>query len=368
MKYILVIGLLFTTLITACGESDREAAMPSLHSPYKMNFAEVATEQTAGFQCPSPPAEPLQDMKFKSFYKKSDPARAEVNRKAQKKYEKQTENLRKFENELILMANRYLKSGKQEDAAAQCVLDWLHQWAAGDAFLGKTNAQGSFVRQWGLAVVASAFAQIQSSPQLDDRKKQVVTAWLLNVAHSVKNDYTGETTTSVRPKNNHLYWAAWAVTMTAAALDQKELYTWGVNNAKYALLAQMKDDGTLPLEMNRGKRALHYHVFALTPLMLIAETATRNGENLYELKDGLLHVAAKRVFDGMKDPAEFAKQTGVEQEPITNMSNEHFAWLEIYNSRFPDPEMEAWLQAHRPIFSRRAGGDVQFLFRQPETN
>jgi len=38
-------------------------------------------------------------------------------------------------------------------------------------------------------------------------------------------------------------------------------------------------DGTLPLEMGRGQRALHYHLFALAPLVTMAELAAANGED-----------------------------------------------------------------------------------------
>jgi len=321
------------------------------------------TGQTAGgFECPTLPAKPQQDLVFKSVYKKSDPQRAEVNKRAQKKYSRQTEDLRKFENDLVLMSNNYLKT--KNDAIAQCALNWLYEWAVEEAYLGRTNSQGVFIRQWGLAVVASAFAQIQSSPALDPQKKQVVKAWLLNVAQNVMEDYAGSTSQAIKLQNNHLYWAAWAVTVTSSALNDKELYKWGVNKAKYAILVQMRDDGTLPLEMARGEKALHYHIFAMTPLVLIAETAARNGEDLYDLKNGLLHTAAKRVFEAMKDSTSFAQEAGEPQEDASQISSEHFAWLEVYNSRFPSPEMEAWLEASRPIFSRRAGGDVRFLFRR----
>ncbi len=40
----------------------------------------------------------------------------------------------------------------------------------------------------------------------------------------------------------------------------------------------------------------------------------------------------------------------------------HFSWLEAYNARFPDATKEAFLAKHRPVISRRTGGDMTFLY------
>lgn len=365
--YLLIAVTVFAFSLSACvetgGTANVQSVRPSRQEDAPIPERKVAEVKVNEFKCRPSPAKPPQTLKFKSYYKKSDQQRAEVNKKAHKKYRSQTESLRKFENELIMMSNGYLRSGRENDAIAQCALGWLHEWAAGDAYLGKSNTQGEFIRQWGLAVVSSAYGQIKSSPALDKQQEKEVEAWLLKVAQEVMKDYSGSATSSVRFQNNHLYWAAWAVTATALALDDAALYRWGVGKAKYAILTQIREDGTLPLEMGRGKKALHYHVFALTPLVLIAETAARSGEDLYELRDGILRKAAQRVFEGIKDPSTFAQQAETAQEPVSQMSSEHFAWLEVYNSRFHDPAIEAWLKNSGPVFSRRAGGDVKFLYR-----
>ena len=44
---------------------------------------------------------------------------------------------------------------------------------------------------------------------------------------------------------------------------------------------QIRPDGTLPLEMARGRRAFHYHLYALAPLVLLAEFGEANQLDLY---------------------------------------------------------------------------------------
>ncbi|MFK5047780.1 alginate lyase family protein, partial [Klebsiella pneumoniae] len=66
--------------------------------------------------------------------------------------------------------------------------------------------------------------------------------------------------------NNHAYWAGLAVTAAGVAANDRDLFDWGIG--KYHLGAgQVTAQGTLPLEMARRGKALHYHLFALTPLV-----------------------------------------------------------------------------------------------------
>ncbi|MGZ9097906.1 MAG: alginate lyase family protein [Micavibrio sp.] len=323
--------------------------------PYDVS---VSAPTGATFFCPKSPAPAPQNLILKSVYKKSDPQRATIDRKAQKVYEKETSESRRYENNLLRMANDYLRTGST--AKAQCVLDWLYEWAREDALLGETNDMGVAVRQWTLASLGSAYAQIRNAT-LDETKKEAVEAWLFSCAVAVIGDYPTDATQG-RKFNNHLYWAAWAVTITGAALNNQEFYDWGIGRAKNAINNQFKDDGTLPLEMARGKRAMHYHIFAAAPLIMLAETGARNGDNLYDLRDGILHRYVLRIMDGIEDPDYFKVKSGSEQTDFEDLHPGHLVWLEAYNHRFPSPAIEEMLDGIRPLFLRRTGGDMTFLY------
>lgn len=316
--------------------------------------------------CEQSPTPPVKSLILGSVYKKSDPTRSEIDEDAQQIYQQQTSGLNSFENRLSLLANNYLKTDRKDARSAACALDWLYTWAKGDAFLGETNVQGGYARQWGLATLSSAYMQVRDFPFFDQNKKDVIEKWLLQIAQRVMYDYA-DISSYVRKQNNHLYWAAWAVTSTGIATGRRDLYEWGVGKVKYALHAQAKEDGTLPLELIRGQKALQYHLFALAPLVMVSEAAMNNGEDLYSLNNGRLHKIVARTFEGFKDSSYFNEKSGHKQIPGNAISAGHFSWMEAYNARFPDPAMEAFLAKHRPVISRRTGGDMTFLYDRKQT-
>ncbi len=359
-KHSLYACLIFTFLLCACSPGNSDDPPIQAIPPYSV----TGTSEYPGINtistCPSLPSTPPRDLQFESIYDKEDPHRADVDQTKKKAYKRATRPIYKFENGLISMSNSYLKSGGRDETSSACALDWLYQWAKAGALLGNVNAQGTFIRQWDLAVVSSAYIEIRASPYLNSDKKLIVEKWLNTIANVIISNYENSNT-AVSKQNNHLYWAAWAVTATGVATDNNRFYRWGVNQIRNTVETHIAPDGTLPLELNRGKKALQYHIFALSPLVMVAETAERNGENIYDLNDRALHRLISRVSASMKDPSWFESRTGYKQSPASKMDPEHFSWVEVYNNRFPDPGRTAWLKQHRPVFSRRTGGDMTYL-------
>ena len=77
---------------------------------------------------------------------------------------------------------------------------------------------------------------------------------------------------------------------------------------------QIQPNGALPLEMARGGRALHYHLYALAPLVLLAEFGEVNHLDLYAHANGAIHRLVDFSVAGLQDPTPFVKATGVQQE------------------------------------------------------
>ena len=91
-------------------------------------------------------------------------------------------------------------------------------------------------------------------------------------------------------------------------------------------------NGTLPEEMARGQRALFYHVFSVVPLVLMAEMATKRGEDWYALGNGAVHRLVQLSASGLANPETFDRLASVPQErPI----NTRAGWLQVYQRRFP---------------------------------
>ena len=354
----------FVVALSACTNAYSESAKAKsknessvLALPYDLPARH--RESSTAFSCPTPKASAPVNLVLESVYDSSDPYRATPDPEREEAYAQETRESRAFENQLLQMANGYLQTGSSE--RAQCVLDWLYHWAKEDALLGDTNNMGVIVRQWMLASLGSAYAQVRDDSFLNGKKKRVVEDWLRRCAKTVMADYPRDATQG-RKQNNLLYWASWAVTITGISLNDTALYDWGIERAKRALSSQMQDDGTLPLEMARGQRALHYHIFAAVPLVMLAEAGERNGDHIYQMRDGIFHRFVYRILEGMRDPAYFETESGVPQNGSGNLHPGHLAWMEPYNSRFPTPEIERRLEKARPVFLRRTGGNMTLLY------
>jgi poly(beta-D-mannuronate) lyase len=102
--------------------------------------------------------------------------------------------------------------------------------------------------------------------------------------------------------------------------------------------------------MARGQRALHYHLYALAPLVMIAEFGEANGMNLYARSDGAIHRLADVSIAGLANPELFSKATGVPQEVPTRPSGDQIGWAPPYEQRFPNPQL-ARLIANAPTLS-----------------
>jgi len=335
------------------------------HAELQLPFKPINVPQAADSTvvCMQPDVKPPKSLYFESIYNKSDSKRAIINPAAQKKYREQSAPFIRFENKIIAYANAYQASAQKNSYFANCTIDWLYHWARQNALLGRSNEAGEIMRQWSLASIASAYAQVKSEPMADLQKKKKIEAWLKQITQKVINFYPNDTEIR-RKKNNHLYWAAWAVTMSGIALDDDRFFGWGINRTQQVIENEILPDGTFPLEMSRGSKALQYHNFAIMPLVMIAEAGFYNGVNLYQIKNGRLHIAVKRVLKGLDNPKYFRKKTEVTQDKIDFSNTGLMAWMEVYNARFPTYSARKWIKNSRPLISRRLGGNMSLLYKK----
>lgn len=226
--------------------------------------------------------------------------------------------------------------------AAICAAKDLADLAKANSLLGSMQGnQASYVQGWVLGAFAVSWLKIRSIPQIDQQNRDLITHWLAAMAVENKGYY------DQRPKaedarNNHRYWAGFAVSAAGIAANRRDLFDWGVESARIGL-RQVGPDGSLPLEMGRRAKALHYHLFAVAPLVITAELAKANGIDLYQDNDGALKRLAAFSLKGISDPAPFVKAAGIAQEPVT-IAGGTVGWLIPYQHRFPEPEQKAMLE------------------------
>lgn len=83
--------------------------------------------------------------------------------------------------------------------------------------------------------------------------------------------------------------------------------------------------------------ALHYHLFAAAPLVILAELGEANGVDLYGENHGALRKLVLTAASGLIDPMLFANAAGVAQNPQEGGSEATIAWARPFARRFPNP-------------------------------
>jgi poly(beta-D-mannuronate) lyase len=239
----------------------------------------------------------------------------------------------------------------KDKSRALCALNWLQTWSAADAWLGDmVTRQAEYQRKWDLAGIA--FAYVKLRPLASPAQRAVIEPWLQRWAATARAFFDNPE----RKRNNHWYWLGLGIMATSLATDNPTLWT----QAEAVFVDAMRDiqaDGSLPMELERQERGLFYHVFAMMPLVVMAEIANRRGLDWYALGDGALHRLVKLSATGLALPATFEALAGKPQElPL----NARAGWLSLYQSRFPD-RLRGLALPEVPTKHRWLGGDVNLL-------
>jgi len=254
-------------------------------------------------------------------------------------------------------ADFYLQSGSS--SATACVLKILDANARNQAITGiMASNQSYYIQNWTLGALAVTYLKVRNSSAGSPAERNEIVHWLVQVAQSTQGYFNERRARYTRDgRNNHLYWAGFAVMSAGIAADNRALYNWGVGTYRDGV-SQITPDGTLPLEMARGRRALHYHLFAADPLVTMAEFGEANGQDLYAFDRGAVHHLVARCVSGLENNAWFAQQTSFPQdEPGPRLTPADVAWLHPYERRFPDPATATLLRQVHSLHIMYLGGD-----------
>jgi poly(beta-D-mannuronate) lyase len=246
--------------------------------------------------------------------------------------------------------------------AGACALLWIQTWAQGSALEGTVNRQGAFEDKWLLCGIALAFLKLRDTGLVTPEATQPIALWLEGATDRIRADY--DVFDDSYKRNNHAYWAGLLLAAVGIAADDSNRFNWGLSRYRMGI-GDITRDGTLPDEMTRKERALHYHCFALDPLVLLAEMGEVNGIHLYGERHGALHRLVQRTVAGLEDPTWFSAHAGATQVMPNPLQTDEVAWMEVYQSRFPTPEIEALLKPLRPVIYDRNGGDMTDTFATP---
>ncbi len=323
------------------------AAAAPLRSPWDLHPVALSDKPYA---CPAP-THVSPNLTSSGYY--TDSHHSVINEEEHEQYKEVTAPYQEVVKKIVQAADAYQTTGSR--AAAECAAT-LIDTAAKDHFLAGTmnGRQSYYVQKWLVGAVAIAYLKTRPSGVVSAAQSAEIIRWLQDVAPQ-SIGYFESNSRHPPSNNNHRYWAGLEVAAIAIAADNQSQWKWGMESAEIGI-KQIKKDGTLPLEMDRAARALHYHLFATSALVMLAEFAAVNGKDLYEEHDQALKRLVERSMSSMTDPSYFRQKTGVEQEVPAWTSSVDFAWLQPYVRRFPNPSLEAQLAKLDSLSALYLGG------------
>ena len=316
------------------------------HFPLRLaTIALLAFAAPALAECAAPPPAVV-DLDTTRFY--ADKEGSVVDPALQAQHKAEVALLTDFLHYVTQSADRSLRTASKQKAEdeAQCALSWIAAWAQSGALLGKMGGpQAEAERKWDLAGTALAYVKVK--PFTSPEQRAVIQPWLMNLADAARAYFDDPG----HKRNNHWYWLGLGLAATSIAADSDRHWQMAMGILNDAA-RDIQPDGSLPLEMARGARALHYHAFACMALVTLAEVSSKGGVNGFEINGGAMHRLVALTAQGLADPTVFDRLAGTPQErPVKAFAG----WLPLYRTHHDGPNI-AMLTGHRWL-----GGDVLLL-------
>ncbi|MDE0879440.1 MAG: alginate lyase family protein [Sphingomonas bacterium] len=337
------------------------AAARGLPAPFDTPSARTIAAPT---NCPPPPP-PSVTVDVVQAYAAGDRSYSKVNPAKLAARNKALRAMRAFTSGVALTANRYVSSnGKRADQGG-CALVWLKTWADAGALTKITGHDAQFALSVQLSGWTLDYMQVRDLHFTKDDPHVAIERWLALLADRLQAHT--DTLKNTTARNNHRYWAGLAAMGVAAVTGDPARMRWAIGSARVGL-DQISPQGTLPLELDRGRLALHYHLYAAAPLVMMAEIAREAKVDLYGYRGGALHRLVAFSTSSVGNPALITRLAGAPQsvaaKPASYADRQAIAWIEYYARRFPKraPDLDRLL-AFRPLRNPELGGDLTMLVR-----
>lgn len=306
------------------------------------------------YSCPrasacNPNITPVQVIMADGFYAGGDKAASTIDRRKYTEYKKSTREVDRFLGELSLLSDRFVLN--KDKSAKKCADDLLLNWARNGALTKlRGGSQSYFVLQWGLATMG--LARMKLGPLRSPQQDRVVTQWLRKLAVLLYDFHASQKRFA---RNNHYYWATLAIGSVGYSTGSQDL--WARSEAMFRIsIKDIRPDGSLPIEMKRGPRALSYHSFAAQPLALYYLIAQRCRGS--DLDIGNLRKLIALAENSPENRSAFQTRTGKAQIGLPSQG-----WIYIWKKVF-DPDYGTLPK----LSSNYTAGDIRSLYRVMNAN
>ena len=278
-------------------------------------------------------------------------------------YERAFRPVQTFLKSVVLDANRFTLHGDRGAANGACALRHLAEWARADGLSDIQNSTAEFKLTTTLAGLALAYMQVKPM-EASAQDRIDIEDWMKDRAAAVRA-YVEAHPESPTTRNNQRYWSGLAVAAVGVATGSRQDFDWGMDSFRLGA-CDVTPEGALPMEVKRGELALDYHVYSLSPLVMLAEIGARNGVDTYGMCDGGLKRLGTFTLQQMDDPSRLEALTGEPQKPALRngaLSKSQGAWLVAYSRRFALADRWRERIADQPrLAMAETGGDQRILF------
>jgi poly(beta-D-mannuronate) lyase len=329
------------------------AASPAqtLRSPWD---GKPVTKTDAPYSCPAI-VHIAPDLITDGFYRLDDPTHSIIDPVRQEAYRKSSEGVKNIGLAIVKAADDYRTTGSRQ--AAQCAMTQILTLTQDHSLTGKmSSGQAYYVQGWVVGAIAISYLKIRETGIATPQQTEDIGKWMQSVGGQTIAYYDAHKKASHSDgQNNHLYWAGVEIAAIGVAANNRKNFDWAMATYDNGV-NQIQPDGSLPLEMARGSKALHYHLYAIAPLVLLAEFGESNHLDLYAHANGAIHRLVNFSIAGLQDPTPFTKATGVEQEVPKKINGDQIGWAPPYAQRFPDPALEYFIKAATNLSVYYLGG------------
>ena len=349
MNIRLSFGILTILAVLALSCCAAEVSADQLKSPWDGHSVALTD---AEYTCPDPP--PFsQSLDAEGYYIDAHHSVIDPVKKAA--YEKAAEAPDHLGQWTTQAADAYLRHGSR--AGVECLYTLLSAAARAKAWSASmATGQAHYVQKWLLAGTAMAYLKVRNTGVGTPEQDKEIQKWFGLLADQVR-DYVEDKMKNPNSDawNNHRYWAGLAVCAAGIARNDTREFHFGMEAFK-AGVNEIGPSGALPRELQRAGMALHYHLYALAPLIMLAELGEANGIDTYSENHNAIDRLVNLCEQGLKHPEIFEKATGVEQNMPDKISGAVIGWAVPYVKRHPDPQLSAWLsQAGSTAFWQYGG-------------
>lgn len=293
------------------------------------------------FVCKKPIA-PMVDMSNIGTFYKPGATQSVIDKEAMAAYVKRNKRLDQMRGSLRSMTRRAITSSADRARIGPCIMRQLVVWAKADALLGnlddndpKGRRQAILITAFGMKGFTDAYSVALQLRAPTPDQRMLVEGWLRKLGDAIIAEFTPPS--APRPKKdqwldrnaNTRYWGASAVGLVASLTRDSRQLDWAMN-VLHTGLAESDADGSFPIELSRGGRALHYQNFAMKALTLLVVVADANGRALSSEDERRLATAARFTADAYEKPDLIAKRTGQDQLKKPEMAD----WMPLLSQHF----------------------------------